>query len=178
MTDNKRSAAAYAAAWLFTLLGGYHTARAAYDNLTLASMFSSQGFMLGLAGSKLPVELPPLARFAAANIRLMFLLYFFVSLGVFMTGIGLLLRKAWALAAARRFFYSVSAVLFAIFLVPGLLVPKPLIFDGVAVSPEFNAAVGWMKVQLRLATALLGSVFFWAALWCGRPGIKGEFGPR
>jgi hypothetical protein len=176
MTENKRSAIVGAAAWAFMLLGGCHAARAAYDNLTLASMFSSPGFMLGLAGATLPVELPLLARLAAAHIRLVFIAYLLVSLGVCATGFGLLLRKAWALAAARRLFYSAAACCFAVFLVPGLLVPQPLIRDGVALAPEFNAAVGWMRIQLRFVTALLGPAFFLVARRCERPPIMGEFG--
>jgi hypothetical protein len=178
MTENKRSAMVGAAAWAFMLLGGCHAARAAYDNLTLSSMFSSPGFMLGLAGSTLPVEMPPLALLAAAHIRLVFVAYLLVSLGVCATGLGLLLRKAWALAAARRLFYSSAACCCALFLVPGLLVPQPLIREGVSLAPEFNAAVGLMRIQLRVAAALLGSVFFLAALRCERPGIMSEFGLR
>ena len=178
MTEHKRSGAVSAAAWAFMLLGGYHAARAAYDNITLAAMFSSPGFMLGLAGSSLPVELPPLARLAAENIRLVFVAYLLVSLAACVTGVGLLLRKAWALAAARRFFFLAAACCFAVFLGPGLLVPKPLIRDGISLAPEFNAAVGTMKIYLRLVTALLCPAFFWAALRSGRPQITSEFGLR
>ncbi len=151
--------------------------RAAYDNFTLASMFSSPGFMLGLAGATLPVELPLLARLAAAHIRLVFAAYLLVSLGVCATGVGLLLRRAWALTAARRFFYSAAACCFAVFLVPGLLVPQPLLRDGVAVAPEFNAAVGVMQIQLRVVAGLLGAAFFLTALWFGRQPLMGESGP-
>ncbi len=176
MTENKRSVLVGSAAWAFMLLGGCHSALAAYDNFTLAAMFSSPGFMLGLAGSSLPVEMPFLAGLAVTHIRLVFVVYLLVSLGVCATGVGLLLRKAWALTASRRLFYSAAACCLALFLVPGLLVPQPLIRDGAALAPDFNAAVKLMQMQLRAVAALLGAAFFWAALLCGRPGVLVEFG--
>lgn len=177
MTENKRSAKVSSAAWAFMLFGGCHSVRAAYDNFTLADMFSSPSFLLGLAGSTLPVNMPPLALLVTANIHLVFAAYLLASLCVCSTGIGLLLRKAWALTAARRLFYVAAACCFVVFLFPGLLVPKPLVYEGVQLAPEFNAAVGTMKTQLRIATALLGSLLFLAAHWFNRPGIREEFCP-
>ena len=97
----KRPPAVGALAWFLVAFGGWHAARAAYDNFALAAMFSSPGFMLGLAGATMPVEAPPLARFAVAHIRLLFVFYFFVSLSVLLAGAGLLLRKVWALSASK-----------------------------------------------------------------------------
>ena len=64
MTENKRSVLVLGAAWALVLLGGYHLARAAYGNFSLAVMFESPAAMLSLANSTAPVELPPLARLA------------------------------------------------------------------------------------------------------------------
>lgn len=176
MTENKRSLKVSAAAWFFTLLGGCHSVRAAYDNLTLADMFSSPSFMLGLASSTLPVNLPPLARLVVANIHLVFAVYLLASLGVCVAGIGLLLRKAWALTAVRRIFYAAAACCLVVFLFPWLLVPRPLVHEGIELAPEFNSAVGTMKTQLRIAAALAGAVLLLTARWFARAGIREEFG--
>ena len=178
MGEKRKSVMVGIAAWAFITLGGYHAARAAYDNITLTSMFSSPSFLLGLAGSVLPVELPPLARLAAAHIRLVFAGYFFVSLSVFAAGLGLLFRKPWALVFTRWFFFFAAACCFAVLVVPGLLVPGPLVMDGRELAPEFNAAVGMMRTQVRVVSALLCSVFFLAARRFSRPEIRSEFGVR
>ena len=173
---SKRPALIAALAWFFVAFGGWHAARAAYDNFSLAAMFSSPGFMLGLAGSTMPVEAPPLARFAVAHIRLLFIFYFFASLAVFIAGAGLLLRKAWALSASKGFFYLGAACCLLIFLFPGLLVPKPYFYAGISLAPEFNAAVGQMKFQLRLFSALPGAAFLWFSWRLEKPDVKSAFG--
>lgn len=175
MTEKKRSALAGATAWLFLLLGGYHAARAAYDNFALASMFSSPGFMLGLAGSTLPVEMPALARLAAEHLQLVFVFYFLVSLTVFASGAGLLLRKDWARVAAQRFFYLAAAASLALFLFPELLVPKPYMYEGAPVAPGFNEAVGQLKFQTRLIAAILCAGAGWLGRRLGHPELRKEF---
>jgi len=160
--DNKRAYITGVTTWSFVILGGYHSMRALYDNFALSSMFSSPGFMLGLAGSTVPVELPPLARLAAQNMRFMFILYFLVSISVFVTGIGLLLKRAWAFGAARSLFYTAAACCLVILLFPGLLVPEPFVHEGIAPAPEFNEAVGRMRFWLRVIIAPLGAAAFWA----------------
>ena len=172
----KRPAAASGLAWFFVAFGGWHAARAAYDNFALAAMFSSPSFMLGLAGATMPVEAPPLARFAVAHIRLLFIFYFFVSLSVFITGVGLLLRKAWALSASKRLLYVGAASCLLVFLFPGLLVPKPYYYAGVSLAPEFNAAVGRMRLLLRALSALPGAAFLWFAWRLEKPDVKSAFG--
>jgi hypothetical protein len=81
-----------------------------------------------------------------------------VSLSVFATGIGLLSRRAWAVRTAKIIFYSAAVFCFTILLFPGLLVPKPYILNGAPLTPDFNAAVGEMRLQLRIAAALFGAV--------------------
>ncbi len=165
-----------AAAWTFIIFGGWHAARAAYDNFALAAMFSSPGFMLGLAGATMPVELPPLARLAVEHMRLVFVFYFIVSLTVFITGVGLFLRKIWALSAARWFFYLGAACCLIILLFPGLLVPQPYFYAGVSLAPEFNAAVAHMKFQLRFMSAFPGAAILWLAWRFEKPDIRSQFG--
>lgn len=178
MTENGRSALISVAAWAFILLGGYHAVSAAFDLFTVTAMFSSTGIQLGLAGATLPVALPLLARLAAEHVRLVFLAYFILSSTVCATGFGLLLRKTWALASARGLFYLGAAGSFAILLVPGVLVPQPLIRDGVSLAPEFNDAVRAMRTQAQIAAALLCGVFFLAARRCAGAKIKSEFEKR
>ncbi|MFA6434444.1 MAG: hypothetical protein WCW52_07085 [Elusimicrobiales bacterium] len=165
-----------AAAWVFIAFGGWHTARAAYDNFAMAYMFSSPGFMLGLAGAAMPVELPPLARFAVEHMRLVFVFYFFASLSVLIAGAGLLLRKAWALSASRWLFYLGAACCLAVFIFPGLLVPEPYVYAGVSLAPEFNAAMEHIKFQLRFMSAVPGAAALWLAGRFGKPDIRREFG--
>ena len=172
----KRPALIAALAWFFVAFGGWHAARAAYDNFALAAMFSSPGFMLGLAGATMPVEAPPLARFAVAHIRLVFIFYFIASLSVFITGAGLLFRKAWALSASKGFFYLGAACCLLIFLFPGLLVPKPYFYAGISLAPEFNAAVGHMRFLLRLTSAFPGAAFLWFSWRLEKPDVKSAFG--
>ncbi len=157
------------------LMGGYHGVMAAHSNFSLAAMFSSPSVLLGLAGSTVPVELPPLARLAVEHIRLVFVFYFFVSLTVAVTGFGLLLRKAWALSAFKWLFYIGAASCFIMLLFPGLAVPKPYIYGGVSLTPEFNAAVARIKFQLRLIALLLGACAFWVGRRFERPEITSEF---
>lgn len=158
--------------WSFAAFGGWHAASAAYDNFALAAMFSSPGFLLGLAGSTMPVDAPPLARFLVEHMRLVFVFYFFASLAVCAAGAGLLLRKAWALAAVKGLLYFGAACCLLLFLFPGLLVPRPYLFGGVALTPGFNAAVEHMRMHLRLLSALPGAAALWLAWRLEKPDVK------
>jgi hypothetical protein len=178
MTENKRSALVSGTAWAFILLGGYHAARAAYDNFTLAELFSSPGFMLGLAGSTLPVQLPPLARLVVEHIQVFFVLYFLVSLTVCVAGTGLLARKPWARTAAVWLFYLSAAAACALFLFPELLVPKPYLFEGRALTPGFNEVMGRLRFQTRLLAAALCACAVWLARRLERPEVRQEFGTK
>ena len=175
MTENKRSVLVLGAAWLLALMGGYHVARAAIGNFSLAVMFESPVAMLRMASSTAPVELPPLARLAVEHIRLLFGFYFLLSLAVFVTGAGLLLKKAWALSAFIWLCYIGAASCFIVLLFPGLAVPQPYVLDGVALTPEFNAAVARAKVVLRVIAALFGAGAFWFCRRFERPDIRNEF---
>ena len=175
MTENKRSVLVLGAAWALVLLGGYHLARAAYGNFSLAVMFESPAAMLSLANSTAPVELPPLARLAVDHIRPLFGFYFLLALAVFVTGLGLLLKKAWALSAFIWLCYIGAASCFIVLLFPGLAVPKPYIYGGLALTPEFNAAVARAKIALRVSAALFGSGAFWFGRRFERPDIRNEF---
>jgi hypothetical protein len=172
MTDKRRSILVAVCAWSLTLLGGWHSACALYDNFTLHAMFSSPGFMLGLAGASLPADLPPIARLAAEHIRLVFVFYFLVSLTVLISGSGLVLKKAWAIAAVGRLFYISAACCFIVFLFPGLLIPKPYVYGGMQLSPEFNAAVARLKFQAQILAALLSTAGFWFGRWLGKPEVR------
>lgn len=176
MPENKRSVMVSAAAWLFILAGGGSLAVSVYNGFILASMFSSPGFMLGLAGATLPVEMPPLARLAAEHIRLVFIFSFLVRLDIFITGIGLMARKAWALTAFRWLFYIGAACCLLILLFPEFVVPRPYLYGGAPPAPEFNAAVAALRFKFRLTAALLGAGAFWLARRFERPEIKNEFG--
>jgi hypothetical protein len=175
MTGNKRSLLVLGAAWVLTLMGGYHLARAAYGNFSLAVMFESPGAMLSLANSTAPVELPPLARLAVEHIRLLFGFYFLLSLAVFITGLGLVLKKAWALSAFIWLCYLGAASCFIVLLFPGLAVPKPYTYEGLALTPEFNAAVARAKIVLRVIAVLFGAGAFWFGWRFERPDVRNEF---
>lgn len=174
--ENRRSVLVSVIAWAFIIFGGWHAARAAYDNFALAAMFSSPSFMLGLAGATIPVETPPLARFAVAHIRLVFVFYFFASMAVFIAGAGLSFRKAWALNSSKWFFYISAACGLLIFLFPGLLMPKPYIYAGVSLAPEFNSAVEHMRFQLRLFSVLPCATGLWLARRLENAEVRREFG--
>jgi hypothetical protein len=175
MTENKRPALLGAAAWGFILAGGYFSVVAARNAFVLFALFSSPGFMLGLAGSTLPVEMPPLARLAAERMPLVFAAYFFFWAGVCIAGMGLLARKAWGLASARWLCYIAAACCLVLLLFPGLVVPKPYTYRGVSLTPEFNAVVGAIRIQLRLITVVLGVCALWLARRLEKPDIRNEF---
>lgn len=175
MTENKRSVLVPGAAWVFILMGGYHLACAAHGNFLLAVMFESPGAMLSLGGSTMPVDPPLLARLAVGHIRPLFGFYFLFSLSVFITGLGLLLKKAWALNAFIWICYTGAATCFIVLLFPGLVVPRPYIYGGVALTPEFNEAVSRAKFQLRFIMALLGAGAFWCGWRFERPDVRKEF---
>lgn len=175
MTEKKTSVLVLGAAWGLVLMGGYHVARAAIGNFSLAVMFESPAAMLNLANSSAPVDLPPLARLAVDHIRLLFVFYFLISLTVFITGLGLVLKKAWALSAFIWLCYLGAASCFIVLIFPGLAVPKPYIYGGTALTPEFNAAVERAKIVLRLITALLCAGAFWFGWRFERQDIRNEF---
>lgn len=176
MTENTRSVLVGAAAWVLILAGGCSSVVAVYHGFVLASMFSSPGFMLGLAGATLPVEMPPLARLAVEHVGMFFVFNFLVWLDIFITGLGLLARKAWALAAFRWLFYIGAGCFLGLLLFPGFVVPGPYMHDGVAPAPEFNAAVTALRFKLRLIALLLGTGAFWLARRFERPDVRSEFG--
>jgi len=175
MAEKKRSILASAAAWALILSGGATAAAVARDAFILVSLFSSPGFMLGLAGSTLPVEMPPLARFAAGHMWTVFGLYFIAGLNILIIGIGLRARKAWAFAAFRWMLYIVGGCSLIILLFPGLVVPGPYMYEGVALTPEFNSAMAAVRFQLRLISAVLGAAAVWFVRRFEKPDIKIEF---
>jgi len=56
------------------------------------------------------------------------------------------------------------------------VVPRPYVYEGISVTPEFNDMVSGMKTGFQAVSALLGVALLWLARRFERPEIKAEFG--
>ena len=71
--------------------------------------------------------------------------------------------------------YLLSAAAGLALLFPSLIVPSPLIYNGVPIAPEFNAAVESDMVYLRVMCLAGGALCLWWALALDRGPLKAEF---
>lgn len=149
--------------------------RAARDLLTLLDVFSTPAFYLSLARATLPVDMPPLASFIVKHMRL----FFSFSLLFWLSGLAVSLsvwaRREWGRQGAVWMLYLLFAACLLVALYPWLAVPKPFVYNGISLAPDFNAAVRSAAAAVRGAGVLLGAIFLWWALALDRGRAKSEF---
>jgi len=170
-----RSRVLSAAALVLAGLCGAMTALTIYDLVTFARLASTSAFSLFMSRATVPVVMPPLAAFAAERPGPLFLLAALLWLSGFAFALGVWRRAEWARRGAAAMLYLLSAAAGLVMLFPSLIVPAPLIYDGVAVAPEFNAVVKTVAFFLRAAGAAGGGLCFWCARALDRAALKAEF---
>jgi len=158
-----------------TVSGGM-AIKAMLDLFTLMDVFSTPAFFLDLARSTVPAQMPPLAVMLTRNIRSVFVFSLVFWLSAAVLALGVWLRREWARRGAVWMLYLLAAAALLLLFFPGLLVPRPLFYEGVSVAPEFNAAVKAAAFLARALSFLLGSLCLWWALALDRGRLKGEFG--
>ena len=90
-------------------------------------------------------------------------------------GFGVLRRAKWGRGGFTALLYLGAAVLFLLFLFPRLIVPKPLFYQGVALAPEFNAAVKAAGLWLQVFCGPGAALSLWLARKFESEEIKREF---
>lgn len=151
------------------------SALAVRDLLTLLNIFGSPAFYLGLARATLPVEMPPLGAVMVRHMRMFFLFSALFWLSALVLSAGVWARKEWARRGAAAMLYLLAAAALLLLLFPWLVVPRPLVYEGVSIAPEFNAAVTAAAFAARAGAFLGGVVCLWWALALDRGALKGEF---
>ncbi|MEI7527306.1 MAG: hypothetical protein WCK76_00065 [Elusimicrobiota bacterium] len=159
-------------------LCGVMAALAVSDLLTLLRLNSTSTFYLFMARATVPTEMPPLAALAARSPGLLFAVAALLWLSGCVLALGVWRRAEWARRGAAAMLYLCSATALLALLFPSLIVPAPLVYDGVSIAPEFNAAVKAMAFYLRLVSVLGGGLCFWWALLLDRGALRGEFQKR
>ena len=145
------------------------------DLLTLLDVFGTPAFLLGLAHATLPTEMPPLAGLIVRHARLFFVFSFFFWVSAFALALGTWARREWARRGAAAMLYLLAAAGLLLLLYPWLAVPKPLMYGGVSLAPEFNGSVKAAAFVTRVASFLGGGVCLWWAMLLDRGSLRSEF---
>lgn len=154
---------------------GFMAVSAGRDLLTLLNVFGTPAFYLGLARATLPTEMPPLAGLIVRHMRLFFLFSFFFWVSALALSAGVWARKEWARRGAAAMLYLLAAAALLLLLFPWLAVPKPLMYGGVSLAPEFNDTVRAAAFVARVTAFLGGGICLWWALLLDRGGLRREF---
>lgn len=152
------------------------TALAVRDLLTLLNIFGTPAFYLGLARATLPIEMPPLAVLMVRHMRLFFMFSAFFWASALTLSAGVWARKEWARRGAAGMLYLLAGAALLLLLFPWLAVPRPLMYEGVSIAPEFNASVRAAAFAARAGAFAGGAVCLWWALALDRGALKAEFG--
>lgn len=149
--------------------------RAARDLLTLLDVFSTPAFYLSLAKATLPVDMPPLASLMVRHMRgfFVFLLAFWLS-GLCLS-VAVWARREWGRRGAVWMLYLLSAAALLFLAYPWAAIPRPMVYGGVSLAPDFNSAVKAAAFVIRGAGFLFGGVFIWWALQLDRGSLRSEF---
>lgn len=151
------------------------TVKAAAELLTMLEVFSSPLFYMSLAQTRVAAEIPPLAAFMMHNMRLFFLFSLLFWLSGLALALGVWARREWGRRGACWMLYLTAAAALMLLAYPWLVVPKPLIYKGFSVAPEFNSAVKAAAFAARLGAFLCGGLSLWGALALDRGALKSEF---
>lgn len=170
-----RSRALSGLALAAALLCCFMAVKALRDLYTLLEVFSTPAFYLALARSTVPAEMPPLAGIFVRNMRLVFVFSALFWFSGFVLALGVWGRREWARRGAAAMLYLLSAAALLLLLFPWLAVPRPLVYGGVSLAPEFNEAVRGAAFIARIAALLAGGLCLWWALALDRGELKKEF---
>jgi len=148
---------------------------AARDLYIFFEISSTQAFLLEMAHSTVPAEMPPLAGFLVRHMRLAFIFPVVFWFSGFILALGVWRRREWARRGAAYMLYLLSAIALLLLLFPGLAIPRQLYYNGVSLAPEFNAAVRSAGFIARITALLGGSLCLWWALALDRGALREEF---
>lgn len=133
------------------------------DLILMARLSSTTTFNLFMMRSLVPVDMPPLAALAADHPLFLFILTAAFWLSGCVLSLGVWRRREWARLGAVAMLYLIGAAALLMVLFPALVVPKPFVYEGVELAPEFNAAVFKAAFILRSVSACIVLVAFWWA---------------
>lgn len=151
------------------------TVKAARDLLMLLQVLTAPAFYLSLRHATLPVEMPPLAAFIIGHVRLFFAFLLVFWLSGLVLAAGVWARREWARRGAVWLLYLAAAAALLLMVYPWLAIPKPLVYRGISLAPEFNDAVRVAAFFARFAAAVCGALSLWWALRLDRSALKDEF---
>lgn len=151
------------------------TVKAARDLAMLLQVLSAPAFYLSLRHATLPVEMPPLAAFIIGHARLFFAFLLFFWLSGLVLAAGVWARREWARRGAVWLLYLAAGAALLLLVYPWLAIPKPLMYGGISLAPEFNGAVRAAAFFARFAAAVCGALALWWALLLDRGALKAEF---
>ena len=149
--------------------------KAARELWLLLQVLSSPAFLLSLRQAMLPVEMPPLAAFISGNIRLFFAFLLLFWLSGLTLAAGVWARREWARRGAVWLLYLAAAAALLLLVYPWVVIPRPLLYRGISLAPEFNDAVMAAAFFARLVGAVCGALALWWALLLDRGALKAEF---
>ena len=151
------------------------TVKAARDLWMLLQVLSAPAFYLSLRHATLPMEMPPLAAFIVGHARLFFAFLLSFWLSGLVLAAGVWARREWARRGAVWLLYLAAAAALLLLVQPWLAIPKPLMYGGISLAPEFNDAVRIAAFFARFAAAVCGALALWWALLLDRGALKREF---
>lgn len=157
-------------------LCGFLALRSALELFLFLQVYSAPIFLLSLAHSTVPVDIPPLAGFLVDHMLLAFVFSFLFWLAGAILAFGVWGRREWARRGAAAMLYLAGAAALLLLLYPWLAIPRPLVYGGISLAPEFNSAVKAAAFLTRLGALLACGLCAWWALALDRSGLKKEFG--
>mgnify|MGYP007068354825 FL=1 len=137
--------------------------------------YSSNLFYPALAHSKLPAEMPPLAALMSRHMLASFWFSFLFWLSAAALAVGVLLRREWARRGAVAMCYLLAGAGLMMLAFPWLVVPRPLVYGGVELAPDFNSVVRAAALLVRVTSLCGGALCLWWALALDRGAVRGEF---
>jgi hypothetical protein len=149
--------------------------KSASSMVTLLDMVSTPALSLGLLHATLPSQMPPLASLLVRNVGLFFSFMLLLWLSGLILSLAVLARKEWGRQGAVWMLYLLSSAALLMLIYPWLAVPRPIMYQGISVAPEFNAAVRSAAFFARLTAFLGGGSCLWGALALDRGELKKEF---
>lgn len=152
-------------------------AKSARDLLTLLDVISTPAFYLSLVNATVPVDMPPLGAVMVRHMRAFFFFMAFFWLAGLVLSLGVWARREWGRQGACWLLYLLAGGLLLTLAYPWLVVPRPLMYGGVSLAPEFNGAVRAAAFLVRAASFVLGGLCLWGALALDRGEARGEFLP-
>ncbi len=153
----------------------YMAGRSLAELADFLRFYSSNVFYPALAHSKLPAEMPPLAALLSRHMLAAFWFSFLFWLSGAALAVGVLLRREWARRGAVAMCYLLTGAGLMLLFFPWLIVPRPLVYGGLELAPDFNAVVRAAALLVRVVSLAGGGLCLWWALALDRGAARGEF---